>query len=158
MYQKIMVPLDGSSLAECVLPHVQAFIKGFNVSDIVLARVIEPVTPDFRIYDSVLDETFIREVQKIWHDFEERENMKVKNYLSQIAEHLKQKDTAVHPEIFIGDAAKILADYAESKDIDLIIMASHGYSGIKRWIMGSVAEKLFRSVSIPVFMVRAQQD
>lgn len=158
MYQKIMVPLDGSSLAECVLPHVQAFIKGFNVSDIILARVIEPVKPDFRTYDSTMDETFIGEAQKIWDNLEKRESASAKNYLSQLAEHLKQKDTAIHPEIFIGDAAKNLADYVESHDIDLIIMASHGYSGIKRWIMGSVAEKLFRSVSVPVFLVRAQQD
>lgn len=158
MYQKIMVPLDGSRLAECVVPHVEAFIKGFNVSDIILARVIEPVKPDFRTYDSVLDESFIDEARKIWDNIEEREKTKVKNYLDQLAQHLKEKDTTVHPEILIGDAAKNLADYAESHDIDLIIMASHGYSGIKRWIMGSVAEKLFRSVSVPVFMVRAQQD
>lgn len=97
MYQKIMVPLDGSSLAECVLPHVVAFIKGFNVSDIILVWVIEPVKPDYRTYDRVLDETFIREARKIWDDFEERENITAKNYLSQLAEHLKQKDKGGNP-------------------------------------------------------------
>ena len=42
MYKKIMIPLDGSELAECVLPHVEAFIKGFNTSDVILVRVVEP--------------------------------------------------------------------------------------------------------------------
>lgn len=153
-----MVPLDGSRLAECVLPHVEAFIKGFNVSDIILARVIEPVKPDFRTYDSVIDDSFIEETQKLWDNLEERGKTTARNYLDPLAQHLKEKNTAVHPEILIGDAAKTLADYAESQDIDLIIMASHGYSGIRRWIMGSVAEKLFRSVSVPVFMVRAKPD
>jgi len=48
MYKKMMVPLDGSELAECVLPHVDAFIKGFNLSDVILVRVIEPVVPSYR--------------------------------------------------------------------------------------------------------------
>jgi nucleotide-binding universal stress UspA family protein len=57
----------------------------------------------------------------------------------------------------IGDVAENLADYADSNDIDLIIMATHGHSGITRWVMGSMADKLFRSASVPVFMVRATE-
>lgn len=150
-----MVPLDGSELAECVLPHVNAFIKGFGISDVLLVRVIEPVKPDLRVYDNVFDEEFIGQAQKIWADVEKQERTSAKGYLDQVSERLKQKGSTIHSEVLVGDVAKRLADYAESNDIDLIIMATHGHSGVKRWIMGSVAEKLFRSVSLPVFMVRA---
>jgi nucleotide-binding universal stress UspA family protein len=48
MYKRIMVPLDGSELAECVFPHVEAFVKGFNLSDVILVRVVEPETLSYR--------------------------------------------------------------------------------------------------------------
>jgi len=155
MYNKIMVPLDGSKVAECVLPHVKTFIEGFNISDAFLVRVLDPVKPDLRVYDNVFDDEFIRHAQKIWSDVEQQEKTSAKGYLDQVAERLLQKKTTLHPEVLMGDVAKELADYADANEIDLIIMASHGYSGIKRWIMGSVAEKLFRSASVPVLMVRA---
>lgn len=155
MYKKIMIPLDGSELAECVLPHVEAFIKGFSIRDVLLVRVIEPVKPDLRVYDNIFDEEFIGQAQKIWRDVEKQERTSAKEYLDKVSERLQQKGSTVHPEVLVGDVARKLADYTESNNIDLIIMASHGHSGVKRWIMGSVAEKLFRSVSLPVFMVRA---
>lgn len=155
MYKKIMVPLDGSKLAECVMPHVESFIEGFNISDVLLVRVLEPVKPDLRVYDNIFDEEFIRQAKKMWKDVEKQEQTSAQGYLYQISERLEQKGTTVHSEVLIGDAAKELADYAESNDSDLIIMASHGHSGIKRWIMGSVTEKLFRSASMPVLVVQA---
>jgi nucleotide-binding universal stress UspA family protein len=150
-----MVPLDGSKLAECVLPHVETFIKGFPVRDVLLVRVLEPVKPDLRVYDNVFDEEFIRQAQKIWKDLEKQEKTTAQGYLDQVAESFKQKKTPVRTQVLIGDVAKDLAEFAESNDVDLIIMASHGHSGIKRWIMGSVTEKLFRTASVPVFIVKA---
>ena len=157
MYKKILVPLDGSELAECVLPHVEAFIKGFNIRDVILVRVMEPVKPDVRVYDNIFNDEFIRQAQKIWSDVEQQGKTAIKDYLIKISERLKQKGTAIHSEVLVGDAAKKLADYSDANDIDLIVMATHGHSGIKRWIMGSVAEKLFRSASTPVLMVRAAE-
>lgn len=155
MYKKIMVPLDGSELAECVLPHVRAFVNAFGINDVLLIRVIEPVKPDLRVYDNIFDEEFIQQAQKIWRDVEKQEKTSAKAYLDQISDRIKQKGSTIHSEVLVGDVAKSLADYTESNDIDLIIMATHGHSGVKRWIMGSVADKLLRSSSLPVFMVRA---
>lgn len=161
MYKKIMVPLDGSKIAECVLPHIKAFINGLNISDISLVRVQEPVHPDLRVYDNITDKEFIRQAQKIFKDAEKQEKALAEAYLNHISDHLQPNGANLHLAVLIGDgygdAAKTLADYADSNDMDLIIMASHGHSGIKRWIMGSVADKLFRSVSVPVFMVRAPE-
>ena len=154
MYKQIMVPLDGSELAECVLPHLEAFINGFSINNVRLVRVIEPIKPDPRIYDNTFSDEFIRQAQKIWKDVERQGKTSAKNYLNKVSEQLENKGTAMHTEVLIGNVADSLADYADSNDIDLIIMATHGYSGIKRWIMGSVADKVFRSASVPVFMVR----
>jgi len=155
MYKKIMVPLDGSELAECVLPHVKAFVDAFGINEVLLVRVIEPVKPDLRVYDNIFDEEFIQQAQKIWRDVEKQERTSAKAYLDQISDRIKQKGSTIHSEVLVGDVAKSLSDYTESNDIDLIIMATHGHSGVKRWIMGSVADKLLRSSSLPVFMVRA---
>lgn len=157
MYKKIMVPLDGSELAECVLPHVEAFIKGFNISDVLLVRGMEPLNPDLRTLDNTFDGEFIRYVQESWREKEKHREGSAKDYLEKVAEHLTQKRTIVHTEVLIGNVAENLADYADSNDIDLIIMATHGYSGITRWVMGSMADKLFRSARVPVFMVRATE-
>ncbi len=151
MYKKIMVPLDGSVLAECVLPHVQAFIKGFNINDVILVRVLEPATPSEQIGTGDTDLKNIQETK-------EQKKAEAKEYLSKIAEHIKHEGTSIHSEVLVGKVAETLVDYTDPSDIDLIIMASRGRTGITRWVMGSVADKVFRSTSVPVFMVRATED
>lgn len=148
MYKKIMVPLDGSEPAEVVLPHVEAFIKGFNISDVILVRVLEPDTASAQISE-------VQDIKKQERAKEKQKKDSAKEYLNQISERLKQEETLVHSEVLAGRVAESLVDYTDSSDIDLIIMASRGRSGITRWLMGSVADKLFRSASGPIFMVKA---
>lgn len=140
MYKKIMVPLDGSELAESVLPHVEAFIKKFNINDVILVRVLEK-----------------HPTEAVDLKTEEQSKASAKEYLTQVSERLKQEGTAVHPEVIVGRVAEGLVDYIGSNDIDLVIMASRGQSGITRWVMGSVADKVFRSAKVPVLMVRATE-
>ena len=58
-------------------------------------------------------------------------------------------------EVLEGSVAETLAAWAEQNDVDLIIIASHGRSGVSRWVMGSVADRILRSVCVPVMMIRA---
>ena len=146
MYKKIMVPLDGSELAECVLPHVEAFIQGFKVSNVVLVRVVEPETPYLGEYTI--------DPQIVAGRAEERDTS-AKDYLNEVVNRLTQEGTALHAEILIGRVSESLSDYAQKNDIDLILIATHGHSGVTRWVRGSVADKILRSARIPVFMVRA---
>lgn len=146
MYTKIMVPLDGSELAECVIPHVEAFIKGFNTSDVILVRVVEPEQNyhgEYAIGTEMLEKR------------ESETKSLAKNYLDKVVSRLKYEGTAFHPEVIVGRVTEKLADYAMKNDIDLIIIATHGYSGITRWVRGSVADKILRSANVPVLMVRA---
>lgn len=146
MYKKVMVPLDGSELAECVLPHVEAFIKGFPKIDMAFVRVVQPVSMAYDV------EYIKREGFK-----EEEENMKsaAKNYLDQVINGLEQGESKLHSEVMYGRVPDSLTDYVLSNDIDLILIATHGRSGIGRWVRGSVADKILRSANVPVMMVRA---
>ncbi|MFC1867174.1 universal stress protein [Thermodesulfobacteriota bacterium] len=146
MYKKIMVPLDGSELAECVLPHLEAFIKGDNTIDVSLVRVVSLEMPYNGEYAIAPDLLAKRE--------SETESL-AKDYLNKIVNRLKREGAALHAEVIVGRVTESLADYAMKNDIDLIIIATHGRSGITRWVRGSVSDKVLRSAKVPVLMVRA---
>jgi nucleotide-binding universal stress UspA family protein len=147
MYRKIMVPLDGSELAECVLPHVEAFMKGFNLSDVILVRVVEPEMPSYR-GEPRID-------PKIMAQREEDRKSLAKDYLAKVANRLQSEGTTVRGEVLVGRVTESLTDYAEKNDIEIILIATHGRSGVTRWVRGSVADKILRSANVPVLMVRA---
>jgi nucleotide-binding universal stress UspA family protein len=146
MYKKIMVPLDGSELGECVLPHVEAFIKGFNISNVILVRVVEPEV-SYRAEYSI--------DPKIVAERESDRKSSAKDYLNHVMNRLKHEGTALHAEVIVGRVAERLIDYTEENDIDLILIATHGRSGVSRWVRGSIADKILRSANVPVLMVRA---
>jgi nucleotide-binding universal stress UspA family protein len=147
MYKKIMVPLDGSELAECVLPHVDAFIEGCHVKHFVFVRVVEPAavfyTGDYPMSPDVLKEKEIA-AQGIAGD-----------YLDQVLDRLKHKGAELFSKVLVGHVAECLVDFAEENNFDLILIATHGRTGVKRWVRGSIADKVLRSSNIPVLMVRA---
>ena len=147
MYKKIMVPLDGSELAECVLPHVEAFIEGFKACKVVFVRVVEPLTMSFRDH-SVL-------MAKELEETESARKSSAEDYLKRVVTRLKHEGAELHSEVIVGKIEDRLADYAEDNDVDLILIATHGRSGVTRWVMGSVADKILRSSNVPVLMVRA---
>ena len=147
MYKKIMVPLDGSELAECVLPHVETFVKGFNLRDVILVRVVEPEMPSY--HGEVPDDP-----QTIAQREADRQSS-AKDYLNKVATRIKHEGTTVRAEVLVGRVTESLAEYAEKNDIELILIATHGRSGVTRWVRGSVADKILRSANVPVLMVRA---
>ena len=147
MYKKIMVPLDGSELAECVLPHVEAFIEECHLSKVVFVRVVEPAAAfysgDYPISPKLLKEK------------ESADQSIAKDYLDQILNRLKHKRTELDSKVLVGRVADSLVDFTEMNDFDLILIATHGRSGVKRWVRGSIADKVLRASNIPVLMVRA---
>lgn len=147
MYQKILIPLDGSELAECVFPNVEAFIKECRVTNIVFACVVEPTLPSFH-----------GEFPVSMEDLEERDAARqssAREYLKEAASRLNSEGAELAVEVLVGRVAESLSEYAEKNDVDLIIIATHGRSGVTRWVRGSVADKILRSASVPVMMVRA---
>jgi nucleotide-binding universal stress UspA family protein len=152
MYKKIMVPLDGSPLAECVLPHVEFIAKGCGSAKVILARVVEP----FQF--PVGDEGYAfspEEVGKIEKDWDKRKKAQAEEYLKGIKKKFKGKKVQIQTAVLDGRPAHALAVHAEKQKVDLIAMATHGESGISRWVWGSVADRILRSSCVPVLMVRA---
>ncbi len=151
MYNKIMVPLDGSDLAECVMPHVEAIISGFKSKEVVLVRVLNPV----RLPVSVPAQGNFGFTEKDRHQLLANRKKAAKEYLEKMAGSLDIPGTVFSVAVLEGNPANMLADYATEHEVDLIVIASHGRSGVSRWVMGSVAERIVRTSCIPVMMVRA---
>jgi nucleotide-binding universal stress UspA family protein len=155
MYRKIMVPLDGSELAECVLPHAEAIAKGCGVAEVIFVRVVEPThLPIGSLTDG--SETFTEDAaERLRKQIDAGNESAAKDYLNQVVSRVKLGGAKGRPELLKGKAADNLAEYATHNDIDLIVIATHGRSGISRWAFGSVADRLLRSACVPVLMVRA---
>ena len=149
MYKKILVPLDGSELAECVLPHVESIAKGCGAQNVIFLRVVEPFQLPTGADYSSFSTDFIERMDS-------EHKAAAESYLSQLVSKNKYDGVNVKSEVIIGRlAADAIADYATKNDVDLITISTHGRSGISRWVMGSVADRILRSSCVPVMMVRA---
>lgn len=150
MYNKILVPLDGSKLAECVLPHLEELTKLNPEAQVILLRICEPpvILAD---YPADMPHGWEEHVKQEY-DFVQRQ---CKFYLGDIEKQLKSKELKVIAESRLGNPAEQIIECAKDNDVDLIVMASHGRSGIGRWAYGSVAEKVLHSTCVPVLMVKA---
>ncbi len=148
MYKKILVPLDGSKLAESVLPHMESIASGCGAQDVIFLRVVEPI--NVPISDGVY--AFGAEY---WKQLESNSIAAAESYLGQLVSRAKYDGINLRSEVITGKAADIIAEYATKNEVDLIIIATHGLSGVSRWVLGSVADKVLRSACVPVLMVRA---
>lgn len=148
MYKKIVVPLDGSPLAECVLPHVEALARGCLVNEIIFLRAVEPFQ-----YPTYAGEVTITpaEVERI----NAGNKFEAEDYLRKLTDRFKFEKIPTGWEVLLGVAAERIADYGSKNQADLVVIATHGRSGLSRWVWGSVADRILRSACVPVLMVRA---
>ena len=148
MYKKIVVPLDGSPLAECVLPHVDALARGCLVNEIIIVRAVEPFQ-----YPTYAGEVTITpaEVERI----NAGNKLEAEDYLRKLTDRFKFEKIPTGWEVLLGVAAERIADYGSKNQADLVVIATHGRSGLSRWVWGSVADRILRSACVPVLMVRA---
>jgi len=143
MYKKILAPLDGSELSECSLEHVKAVAKGCRAKEVVLLRVMEP---DPQVVDIGVS------TERWYRDAQVKVKAEIKKYTSQVADKLKKEGIAAKGVVVTGRAADEILDYAQKNQIDLIIMTTHGRSGVSRWVLGSVAEKVVHHSVVPVLI------
>lgn len=152
MYRKIMVPLDGSKSSENVLPHVQTIAKSCPQCEIILFRVCEP---------PVLLADYPADLNPKWEEHVKDETVHLSQvcrlYLTDAESKLKVAGLNVRSESGLGKPAEEILNYAEKNQVDLIIMASHGHSGISRWAYGNVANKVLQASRIPVLIVKDEQ-
>lgn len=147
MYKHIMVPLDGSKLAECVLPHVIAITNGCKIGKVTLVRVCEPL----HLFGGV-ESRFTPEERE---QLEEDDRRNSQEYLDRTVQKLKESGVSAEAEVLQGNVLEKLIDYEIKNGVDLTVIATHGRSGVSRLFLGSIADRLLRSSNVPVLMVRA---
>ncbi|MBC7286588.1 MAG: universal stress protein [Armatimonadetes bacterium] len=140
MYRRLLVPLDGSELAEIALTHAESLAKAFG-AEIVLVRVV-PLPPARVACPSPIASV-------------EAEFAEAKEYLSSVANRLQQNGILARTSVRQGDVAEEIIQEADSQDCDLIVMSTHGRSGIARWVYGSVADRVLRygMQAVPAILV-----
>ncbi len=147
MYNHILVPLDGSSLSEQALLHARSLAEAHPQTKITLLRAVPPVYPtviEFGVvhHPAVMEE----EIRRIEEG--------VQSYLGAIARDLEGLGIKVQTELSRLDPADAIVEYAEHHGVDLITIATHGRSGIGRWLLGSVTQKVLQGATVPVLVVR----
>ncbi len=166
MYGKVLVPLDGSDLAESVLPHVIGFAKGC-AAEILLLRVIPPPGDGTRaLYRSLRLEMpvspqpdLVEDMTAVQHPIyreQEMASLKVEaqRCLNRAKERLTEAGLEARGEVLFGRPARKIVECAQDEGVDLIAMATHGHSGFRRRVFGSVAEKVLRTTDLPLLLIK----
>lgn len=147
MYSQILVPLDGSELSERVLPCVRLLAKGLGCP-VELLRSMEPLK------DQLADSA-----HGVYpHRVAESAKSHLEDYLNQHSRTLRAEEIVVSSTVHEGNPASVIIREAEKHENGLIAMATHGRSGIPRWLMGSVANKVLLGTSAPLLLVRGGQQ
>ena len=143
LIKKILVPLDGSKTGETIIQCAEALAKALD-AELVLFQVLEPL----RIvagFETVAPYSIPQSEESI--------KIAARNYLNSVEKPLKEKGIKTSTVIVWGSAAERIIEYAEA-NTDLVTISSHGTSGVGRWVLGSVTEKVLQIGDKPVLVAR----
>jgi nucleotide-binding universal stress UspA family protein len=143
MFDTILVPLDGSQLADCVLPHVIAFARPFD-AEITLLRMLEKnhAGSSAQLFDLLN-----------WQINKTRSVL----YLDKIQARIQKLTIRVQSEVLEGLIAEGITEYAQNRGMKLIVLSSHGRHGLTQWGISSVTQKTILSAQTSLLIVRAHQ-
>jgi nucleotide-binding universal stress UspA family protein len=144
MYNRMLLTLDRSPLAEQALPHAVAMAKALGASLELVAVV--PIAEQQAMYPAGVAVDWESEVAQ----YEE--------YLAGVLSRVREEGLKAHSAIVRGDVAGEILRHAEEHDVDLIVMSTHGRSGLGRWVYGSIADRVLRHATVPVLLVRATEE
>lgn len=157
--RSIVAPLDGSAYAEAALGYAEELARAFGtelnlVQVIETARIYAALTPTTATGGAEFSATYIETIQEI---IAQRAS-EADTYLSGVAERLGQAGVQVRTHTLEGTAAEQVLAFARETKTDLIVMATHGRSGLNRLVFGSVAERVLRTGETPVLMVHPKGE
>jgi nucleotide-binding universal stress UspA family protein len=146
MYKRILVPLDGSELAKKALDHAEKLAETFD-SEIILFQVV-PFIPTYGAPELMMP--FI---------VDEKQKEAAEKYLSNLSEELKKRSFKVTAKVKTGKQVAVeIIDFAKESGVDLIVMCTHGRSGITRWVLGSVAHKVLTRAETPILLIHLKRQ
>lgn len=143
MFDTILVPLDGSQQADCVLPHVAAIASSFD-AEITLLRILEKnqAGTSAQLFDLVN-----------WQINKTRAAL----YLEKTKARFQESSIRVQMDVVEGLAAEGISEYAQNRDMKLIVLSSHGRNGLTQWGISSITQKVILSAQTSLLIVRAHQ-
>jgi nucleotide-binding universal stress UspA family protein len=146
MYSRILVPLDGSPLAERALHHAME-IAGREGAEIVVVRAVD-------VPLAVIPETgFADEMAAVDEIFAE-----ARSYVDGVVASASKDGYRMRGEVAKGIPEDIILGAADRENVDVIVMSTHGRTGLSRWLMGSVAEAVMTSTRRPLLLVKPQRE
>ena len=145
MYKRILVPLDGSQLAEQALPHAAIHARQFG-AEIVLLKVLGPLPEPSMSSPRVMRSAAAASAQL------------AREYLEGVAAGLREEGIPVEVAAVEGKPYVQIIRFAEENEIDLIAMSTRGHSGLSRWLLGSVADRVARGATVPLLLIQAASE
>lgn len=147
MYKKILVPLDGSSRAEAIVPHVESIARSYGAS-VVFLQVLEP--------DPILVGPYDAQALVMSTEDAKERLAEIDGYLAGWEGEFREKSIEAKRIVARGPVVSNIIDVAERENVDLIAMASHGRGGLSRVFYGSVAAGVLQRIERPLLLVRAR--
>jgi len=141
VYTRILVPLDGSEMAESALVHAAQMADIFDAELILLRAAFLDAASEVDLGEARL--VLVNESE---------------TYMREVAYRLQGRVRRVRTEVCWRQAAEAIIDYAVAQEVSVVVMATHGHSGPEHWPMGSIAEKVLRSMQVPLLLIRAASD
>lgn len=148
MFKRILIPLDGSELAERALAPALVVAKQYKAELLLLtAPMIAPaLTAVVHSYDIPAFDASMKQM-----------HAEAEQYLTYKRDTLRYEGLVIRKQVTEGDPATVIVDTAAEQHADLIVMSTHGYTGMERWVMGSTAERVLQSAPCPVLILRSRQ-
>ena len=147
-YKKIVVPLDGSGWAKRAVPHAVDIARA-NDSELILLHIFRPPAAEF-----------IPEIALAGQD-EQIQQMReqVKQYLIGLRQELRDENLTVRTHLIEGaGVAHLICEFVNNEGIDLIVMSTHGRTGISRFLFGSVAYQVMQCANVPVLLIKPDEE
>jgi nucleotide-binding universal stress UspA family protein len=152
MYRKVLVPLDGSELAECSLNHVINLAKDGSIGEVILLNMVIIELP----LNEINSEYLIGQGFD-YNAFRDAHLEKSRKYLAGVQAKLSAEGIKViAASIEANRPAHAITEYAVQHGVDMIVIATHGYTGIKSVLLGSVAFKVLHESHVPVLLIRPE--
>jgi nucleotide-binding universal stress UspA family protein len=145
MYERILLTLDGSTLAEQAVPHAVLHAQCFG-AELILLKVLVPLPRDRRVSQAAIERA-----EKVTEDL-------AREYLESIAAPIREQGIPVQVATVNGSPYEEIVRFAEENQVTLLVMSTRGHSGISRWLLGSVADRVVRGATVPLLLVQARRN
>jgi nucleotide-binding universal stress UspA family protein len=168
VFKKILVPCDGSDLArESVFPQVEDLAKSMG-AEVIIVRVVpapagrsgsayKPGVPEMPISSPATPEDAHAARHPIYRDQEiASAEAEARHSVARAEAMFRDRGVNARSEVLFGQPADEIIDYADEENADLIVMCTHGSGGFRRWVFGSITEKVLRGAKTPVLLIRPE--